>query len=94
MRDGTCNAHIAGASRGIDFKQLAVGLEPIGQACIAKRDQGIRGDSDLPVFFDDYDSCHEDGPHAPSLRGSLPPKGAAFRLGAARRRNILCLQAG
>jgi adenosylcobyric acid synthase len=29
------------------------------------------------------------GPHAPPLRGSLPPEGAAFGLGAARRPNLL-----
>jgi len=35
--------------------------------------------------FLDFEEPYRIGPHAPPLRGSLPPEGAAFHLGAARR---------
>jgi glutathione S-transferase len=35
--------------------------------------------------FLDFEEPYRLRPHAPPLRGSLPPEGAAFHLGAARR---------
>jgi len=58
VRHRAGHADEARAAVGLDLEYLGVVLEPVGQAGVPERDQGVRRDRDVPCFSYHHNSCH------------------------------------